>query len=91
MKAYTLYGDQMSEHVNMGVDCFLNGLLNEKVITKDQYDEYRKYRLALVPTTFWGKFWKIFKSTDPSNDLAYYVVKPISTVFPTTNNNNTQE
>lgn len=90
MKAYTMYSEDLSQQANIGVDSFLNGLLREKVITKEQYDTYREYRLAVVPATFWGKLWNKLVPEE-KDTLSLYLVKPIGTTFPTTNNNNTKE
>lgn len=83
-KLYRMSADQLTEQSNATVDAFLNGLLNDGVITNEQYAEYRKYRLALVPMTFWGKLWNLFKSNGNPDDLIYFVVKPIATGYNTT-------
>jgi hypothetical protein len=80
MKVFSLTQDQFNTHANDAVDNFLAGLYNEKVITKEQLDDYRKYRLAVVETTFWGNLWDLL--TGKKDVLVYYVVKPASTRLP---------
>jgi hypothetical protein len=80
MKVYTITSEQYTTHANDAVDSFIAGLYNEKVITKEQFDEYRKYRVVAVEPTFWGTCWNIL--TGKKDMLTYYVVKPIGTYIP---------
>ncbi len=80
MKVFNLTQEQFTLHSNNAVDCFLAGLHNEKVITKEQLDEYRKYRIVVVESTFWGTFWNLIAGK--KDEIGYYVVKPIGTKLP---------
>ena len=80
MKLFSMTEADMTEYANNAVDNFLNGLVNAKAITEEQFTEYSQYRITLVRPTMWGRLWKFLKpSSDEPDSLCYYLVKPIGT------------
>lgn len=76
MKTYSMTETDMTEHANNAVDNFLNGLVNAKAMTEEQFNEYSQYRIALVRPNMWGRLWKFLApNTNEPDSLCYYLVK----------------
>lgn len=91
MRAYTLAAQDISEQANIAVDLFLGSMKREGVLTNEQVELCRQYRIVYAPTSMWGRLWK-YISGHPKTDVDYtFVVKIVNVVDADTEDSNEQE
>jgi hypothetical protein len=74
MRAYTLTNTSLAEQANISVDIYLTCMVNEGIITKEQFDQCKDYRMVYAPRSMWGKLWKyITQYSDVDSDYAFVV------------------
>lgn len=78
MRAYTLTSDVMTENINNTIDVFLTSMVNEGVITKEQFEQCKDYRMIVAQRTVWGKMWKYITQFKKEDGDYSYVVKIIN-------------
>ncbi len=77
MKAYSMNARALTENGNQLKELFLEKMVEEKKITKEQQDEMNEYCFVFAEKTFFGKLWdKIYwKDNDEMKIIVVKIVK----------------
>ena len=65
MKVYTSTSNEITGNLNKAKDLFLDVMLTENEITKEQFEKIQQYDVVVTEKGFWGKFKdKLWKDDD---------------------------
>lgn len=73
MRAYTVTTSEFSEQANISVDLFLAAMKKEGILTEEQVEQCKEYRIVYAPSSMWGRLWKYFTTHTEGNDYTFVV------------------
>ncbi len=69
--------DDMTQNINLGIDCLLDSIINDGVISKEQADQIEMYKVMIAKDNIFGRITsKLFNKKDRT--YKFIVVKLIS-------------
>lgn len=75
MKMYTFSENEITRLVNDGLEFFIAGMLNEKVLTEEQHEELKNYRVVVIRKGMFGKLIDQIMDWKSEDTLRYQLVK----------------
>lgn len=77
---FTLTQTQMIEELNKAKELVLGALLNEKMITREDYETFISHYAVIVrPKSILGKIWDKIHGEPPENACSYAIVAHVDT------------